>query len=123
MLYGSNGTGVPIHRKNTFITHDQMSLKELLLAHQGITVDLYAGHVAEEVKAGSVVPILEGWERAPWTMCLVTRLEAEHNRPRLHELAEWFIVTPRSPVRSSWAYRRRWPHAECRGRPGCRRPS
>lgn len=93
VLFGADGSRSPISWKNTFISHDQMSLKELLLAHQGIAVNLYAGHVLEEPEAGTVVPILEGWEREPWTMCLVTRLEDERNRPGLHEFAGWFTIS------------------------------
>lgn len=93
VLYNVGGDCAPIRWKNTFMTHDQMSLKQLLLNHQGITVDLYAGHVLEELQNGTVVPILEGWEREVWTMCLITRLEDERNSPRLRAFAEWFMIT------------------------------
>ncbi len=100
VLYHNDGRFSVIRWKNIFNTHDQMSLKQLLLSHQGITVDLYAGHVIEELQNGTVVPILEGWEREPWTMCLITRLEDEHTSPRLHAFAEWFLMTVGTQMRN-----------------------
>lgn len=100
VLYNVSGDCAPIHWKNTFMTHDQMSLKQLLLNHQGITVDLYAGHVLEELQNRTVVPILEGWEREVWTMCLITRLEDERNSPRLRAFAEWFMITLGTQMRN-----------------------
>lgn len=100
VLYNVSGDCAPIHWKNTFMTHDQMSLKQLLLNHQGITVDLYAGHVLEGLQNGTVVPILEGWEREVWTMCLITRLEDERNSPRLRAFAEWFMITLGTQMRN-----------------------
>ncbi len=92
-LYNVDGRSASICWKRTFTSHDQMSLKQLLLEHQGITVDLYCGHVIEELQNGTVVPILEGWEREPWTMCLITRIEDERNFPRLQAFASWFMFS------------------------------
>lgn len=100
MLYNTEGDFSPIRWKKTFITHDQMSLKQLLLNHQGLTVDLYSGHVLEELQNGTIVPILEGWERESWTMCLITRVEDERNSPRLQSFAEWFLITIGTQMRN-----------------------
>lgn len=100
VLYNINGSISHIRWKNTFMTHDQMSLKQLLLSHQGITVDLYSGHVLDELNSGRVVPILEGWEREPWTMCLITRLEDESHSPSLRAFAEWFTFSVGQQMRN-----------------------
>ena len=67
-----------------------MTLKRLLLNHRGIAVDLFLGHAVDEINEGKVVPVLRGWERAPWHMCVVTRTEDAERSPRLRAFAEWF---------------------------------
>ncbi|WP_289169047.1 LysR family transcriptional regulator [uncultured Parasutterella sp.] len=76
--------------KTLFLSHDQLTLKRLLLNHQGITVDLYFGHVLEEIKRGDIVPILPGWEREPWVMAMVTRQDQELQNAELKNFALWW---------------------------------
>lgn len=76
--------------KTVFVTHDQLTIKRLLLNHQGITPDLYFGHVIEELKNGDLVPILQGWERKPWMMALVTRQDKELENPELRNFVDWW---------------------------------
>lgn len=75
--------------KKIFLTHDQMTLRRLVLDHQGITVDLYVGHVLDEIRSGQLVPILPGWARSLWRMCVVTRRDAEMRSPELTRCAQW----------------------------------
>lgn len=90
VLHRNGIASAPIQWRDAFFASDQAALKRLLLNHRGITVDLFLGHVVEEIRAGRVVPILRGWERAPWQMCVVTRTEDEERSPRLRAFAEWF---------------------------------
>ncbi len=73
--------------KEVFTTHDQMTLRELVLSSLGITVDLYAGHVLPEIRSGRLVPIMPGWRREPWQMSVVTRWEAEARSKALADFA------------------------------------
>lgn len=81
--------------KRTFVTHDQLTLKRLLLEHHGITVDLSILHIGEEIRRGLVVPLLEGWTKAPWYMCLVNRREDELKSARLRDFVLWMTATAR----------------------------
>lgn len=74
--------------KNVFITHDQIALKELLLDDRGIAVDLSLAHVVDELESGRIVPVMPGWERAPWRMCVVTLREREEACPPLRVFAQ-----------------------------------
>lgn len=78
-----------LHWKEVFTTHDQMTLRELVLSSLGITVDLYAGHVLPEIKSGALVPIMPGWRREPWQMSVVTRWEAEERHQALADFAAY----------------------------------
>lgn len=90
VLHRNGVASAPLQWRDAFFASDQVTLKRLLLNHRGITVDLFLGHVVEEIRAGRVVPVLRGWERAPWHMCVVTRTEDEERSPRLRAFAEWF---------------------------------
>lgn len=85
------GQASPVLRwKRVFVTHDQITIKKLLLSHQGITVDLFIGHMAEELRNGTVVPILQGWERRPWQLTLVSRADRERESSQVQRFAEWW---------------------------------
>lgn len=86
-LYQNGRTSGVLQWKNVFITHDQMTLRQLLLEHRGITIDLYAGHMLPEIKSGRVVPIMPGWRREPWQMSIITRWEAEKRSSDLANFA------------------------------------
>lgn len=51
---------------------------------------MYFGHVLEEIKNGDLVPILPGWERAPWIMSLVTRRDRDLENSELRKFADWW---------------------------------
>lgn len=85
----------PLEWKRTFVTHDQLTLKRLLLEHHGITVDLSILHIGEEIRRGIVVPLLEGWTKTPWCMCLVNRREDELRSAKLRDFVLWMTSTAR----------------------------
>ena len=39
----------------------------------------------------AVVPVLPGWERQPWDLCIVTRRNREAQFDALHEFALWWV--------------------------------
>ncbi|MCD8340406.1 MAG: LysR family transcriptional regulator, partial [Burkholderiales bacterium] len=87
--------GIPseiISWKRILISHDQHVLKSLLLAHKGITIDLSLSHVANELEQGKVIPILSGWERPEWNMCIVTRKDQELESETLRTFASWWAT-------------------------------
>lgn len=112
-----DGSPSPLLRwRNVFITHDQMTLRQMLLEHRGITVDLYAGHMIPEIKAGTVVPIMPGWRREPWEMSVVTSIDGERRSKRLADFAlfvaeeagkEWRSVRREADAAVAEAFRRR----------------
>ncbi|MDR3899147.1 MAG: LysR family transcriptional regulator [Duodenibacillus sp.] len=102
--------GVPstlLKWKRTFATHDQFTLKELVLGGRGITTDLYCGHVIKEIESGALVPILKGWERQVWTMCVITRADKDMSDVEIRCFAQWLAQTAarEMPQRASEARR------------------
>ncbi len=103
-LYKDGKASGPLEWKNVFFTHDQLTIKRLLLGNQGIAVDLYTGHVISELRSGAIVPILPGWRRAPWNMFVATRLEDELKSPALRHFIRWlmsFAVTASRTVHAA----------------------
>ncbi len=87
--------GIPseiIKWKRVLVSHDQHVLKSLLLADKGITIDLSLIHIADELEQGKVVPILKGWERPQWNMCIVTRKDHELDSERIRNFASWWAT-------------------------------
>ena len=75
---------------SVFYTHDQFMLKKLVLNHMGITIDLYGGHVLQELESGRLVPFLEGWARPTWNMCIITRQDTDLNNKEVRCFADWW---------------------------------
>ncbi len=80
----------PLRWKSIFYTHDQLTIKKFVLAHKGIAVDLYPGHVLSELESGALVPLLPGWYREPNSLCLVTRRDTESRQPEVARFAQWW---------------------------------
>ena len=83
-------TSATLQWRTVFYTHDQFMLKKLVMNHWGITVDLYGGHVLQEIESGELVPFLEGWSRPRWNMCIVTRQDVEISCKEVRCFAEWW---------------------------------
>lgn len=93
--------------RRTFVTHDQLTLKRHLLEHHGITVDLSPFHAEAELRSGRIVPILEGWTRRPWYMCVVNRRDAELRSPRLRDFVRWLAGRAREDFQATGVGNRR----------------
>lgn len=91
-LYRNGVASPPLRWQKTHSCSNQLLLKTFLLNHMGIATDLFLGHVVNEIQTGRIVPVLRGWERKPWHMCIATRMEDELKTPRLRAFAEWFAV-------------------------------
>lgn len=89
-LHKGEITSAMLQWKSVFYTHDQFMLKKLALNHWGITVDLYGGHVLEELERGQLVSIFDGWSRPAWNMCVVTRQDVDINIKEIRCFAEWW---------------------------------
>lgn len=89
-LQKQDQTSSVLQWKSVFYTHDQFMLKKLVLNHWGITVDLYGGHVLAELERGELVPVLEGWSRPPWNMCVVTCQDVEMANQDIARFAAWW---------------------------------
>lgn len=90
LLYYRGSEAVLLKWKTVFATHDQLTIKRLLLNHQGITPDLYFAHVIHELKSGELIPILKDWERKPWEMSLITRQDRDLESPDLRNFVVWW---------------------------------
>ena len=77
-LYHGAEVFEPLGWRRTFVSHDQLMLKRMLVEHLGITADLFPGHALEELRSGALVPVLPGWHRRPWQMSIVTRNAIRH---------------------------------------------
>ena len=60
------------------------------MRRQGITPDLYLGHVVEELRQGKIVPILPGWERQNWNMHILARRDRYLSDPVIRDFVNWF---------------------------------
>ena len=92
-LYNAGRASHMLRWKRVFVSHDQVTLKNLLLQNYGITVDLFIGHVTQEIEAGRIIPILPGWQRMPWNLCLVSHAEREVESSEVRLFAEWWAAT------------------------------
>lgn len=92
-LYNDGNVSCHLQWKKTFYSHDQKTIKRQLLEHQGMSVDLFVGHVIDELQAGQIIPILTDWQRIPWNMCIVTRLDKELANSELRNFAKWWQDT------------------------------
>lgn len=91
----------PIAWRRVFVSHDQLTLKKMALEHQGIAVDISPVHLIDELASGRLVPILEGWHREPWRMCVVTRLEDEKRSPALRAFSAWLAEATAEKMREA----------------------
>lgn len=91
----------PIAWRRVFVSHDQLTLKRMALEHQGVAVDISPVHLIDELRSGRLVPVLEDWHRAPWRMCVVTRLEDEKRSTALRTFAGWLAEAASEQMREA----------------------
>ncbi|MDL2059775.1 LysR family transcriptional regulator [Mesosutterella sp. AGMB02718] len=88
-----NRDGVPskmLSWNRAFVADNQVTLRSWAIAGCGITLDLAASHVIEELKAGQLVPVLKQWHRQNWELCVVTRADREKASQELKNFATWW---------------------------------
>lgn len=90
ILYRDGVASNIIHWQNIYLSHDQFLIRNMVLNHQGITPDLYLGHVVEELRQGKIVPILPGWERQNWNMHILARRDRYLSDPVIRDFVNWF---------------------------------
>ena len=61
-----------------------------MLRGYGITIDLCPQFVVDELDSGQCIPILDGWARPAWDLCIVTRSDQESSNPTLRHFAQWW---------------------------------
>lgn len=108
----NNSTTVPLatpeylRRHGTPLSPADLKMHEglLLKAYNDDTVtqQLFFGRersepleFGEEIRRGIVVPLLEGWTKTPWCMCLVNRREDELRSAKLRDFVLWMTATAR----------------------------
>lgn len=106
-LWREGVPSAPLRWKSECREHEQLVLKRRMLDHEGVAVDIYLGHLVEELRTGAVVPLMRGWERRRWHMAVATRLEDEICEPRLRALADWLAIRARDQAEALDAAGRR----------------
>ena len=73
-------------------------------------MDLYGGHV-QKARGRELAPILIGWTRPFWNMCVVTRQDSEVTNKEISKFAQWWA---RAQLQNGHDHIERI-HAACRG--------
>lgn len=71
------------------------------LSGEGIAVDLPLSFIKRDLMGGSLVPVLKGWKRKPWSRNLVVHKENSHWE-ELHTFARWFQLHERIDSHQRW---------------------
>lgn len=71
------------------------------LSGEGIAVDLPLSFIKRDLMGGSLVPVLKGWKRKPWSRNLVVHNENSHWE-ELHTFARWFQLHERIDSHQRW---------------------
>lgn len=71
------------------------------LSGEGIAVDLPLSFIKRDLMGGSLVPVLKGWKRKPWSRNLVVHKENSHWE-ELHTFACWFQLHERIDSHQRW---------------------
>ncbi len=101
-LFDEAGNVSPaIKWKNVFMTDAQLTLNHMMLDELGIVVDCAAIHLADEIAAGRVVRVLEGWRRKPQILSVVTRRDREATSEVVHDFAIWWTAHNKEVSRKS----------------------
>lgn len=81
---------------------DAYSCRTHLIAGEGISVDLVPSFVADELMRGDIVPVLPGWHRRPWEIC-VCRRDSDHS-PLVSEMADLIVENFKKHTVDSWMF-------------------
>lgn len=94
--------------ERAFVWHDigfkegDLSCKVAILADIGIAMDLSFDLCKLEILAGELVPVLNGWHRAPWDMNIVMSDKNEENA-QLVQCAKWLADRVIIDNKARWA--------------------
>lgn len=81
---------------------DAYSCRTHLISGEGISVDLVPSFVADELMRGDIVPVLPGWHRRPWEICICRR-DSDHS-PLVSEMAELIVENFKKHTVDSWMF-------------------
>ena len=73
------------------------------LEGQGIAFDLALGMVSEYLERGLLVPVLQGWHRAPWKKSLLVKTRDLEN-PWIREFVDWYRVFEPASSKKAWRH-------------------
>lgn len=90
ILYKDGVASKIIQWGNVYLSHDQFLIRNLVLNHQGITPDLYLGHIIKELREGRIVPVMKGWERQNWNMHILARKDQYIEDSEIRNFMNWF---------------------------------
>ena len=75
----------------------------MTLEGRGIAVDLALGYTKEHLRRGELVPVIDGWHRAPWNKSLIYRPESLSDR-RLAAFLRWYAAFEPESSHREWQY-------------------
>lgn len=78
--------------KRVFMTDAQLTLNHMMREELGIVIDCALLHLADDIREGSVVPVLRGWKRKPQILSIVTRRDREETSDIVHDFAVWWCA-------------------------------
>ena len=82
---------------------DAFFCRQMLLAGEGIAVDIALSAVEDELARGEVLPVLPGWHREPWKNCVACR-EADSGKPAFRELVRQLVRFSNRSIDTLWRH-------------------
>ena len=79
----------PVPYGKTVASTDILAIREGVLNHRGISLDMPLVQCWEDLKEGRMVPVLPGWRR-PQAPCFVVLSKSSWSTKRLRVFSEWF---------------------------------
>lgn len=77
-----------IRWKSTLIVHNLISVKSAVMLGAGVVPDLPLYHCADDIEAGNLVAVLDGWRRKPLS-CFVYAREESYEKRRVQVFVDW----------------------------------
>ena len=74
--------------KSTLIVHNLISVKSAVMLGAGVVPDLPLYHCADDIEAGNLVAVLDGWRRKPLS-CFVYAREESYEKRRVQVFVDW----------------------------------
>lgn len=80
----------PLEYKQIVFSGDVLSGKERLMAGMGVAIDLSLAFCWRDIEQGRLLPVLNGWSRAPWDLTVAIKKQNLSNQ-RLVALARALV--------------------------------